>query len=221
MVKLAEYLADLSILLGSLDHVHFVRVGAGSAKLIQKADPNALRNVKSRLRSVSTKRAPEDAQGAFDRINALLMRDSAVADIRTGKAKILVFPGRETIFPEIFGPVSGPDYLDGELIRVGGGKETIPVHLREEGTIYRCTTNVEMARSLAPHLYGPPIRVFGNASWIGNEAAGWELQQFFVEHFTLLADRSLREALSELEKLPSPGWRHTALEEIRSSGSKV
>lgn len=115
--------------------------------------------------------------------------------------------------------VTQPDYLDGELIRVGGEDETVPVYLREEGTIHKCTTNVQMARKLASYLYGPPIRVFGTASWIRHEATGWELQGFFVETFLPLEDKTLGEALSELEKLPSPDWPHNALGELQF-GSK-
>ena len=98
-------------------------------------------------------------------------------------------------------PINQPDYVDGELIHVGGEDETVSVHLREEGTLHRCTTSVQMARRLESYLYGPPIRAFGTANWVRHEVTGWELQRFFIEEFVPLEDKTLARALSELEEL--------------------
>ncbi len=98
-------------------------------------------------------------------------------------------------------PINQPDYVDGELIHVGGEDEPVSVHLREEGTLHRCTTSVQMARKLESSLNGPPIRAFGTASWVRHEATGWELQRFFIEEFVPLEDKTLARALSELEDL--------------------
>lgn len=102
----------------------------------------------------------------------------------------------------LIGPVTQPDYLDGELILVDGDEDRVVVHLRDEGTIHRCTANAHVARKLGPHLNRSYLRVFGTASWIRHEA-GWELQRFFVEDFVPLDDKLLGGALSELEELPS------------------
>lgn len=112
--------------------------------------------------------------------------------------------------------VTQPDYLDGVVIRPegqdpegnkgpeGGNDEMAAVHLYEEGTTYRCTTSAQLASKLGAYLGSSPIRVFGTASWTRREAGGWELQRFVVEDFVPLEDKSLSEALAELESLPSP-----------------
>lgn len=107
-----------------------------------------------------------------------------------------------------------PDYLDGQLVHVGGETESVQVHFREEGTTHRCTTNREMAKSLAPFLDGPPLRAFGTATWIRHPDGRWQLQSFLVENFMPLENKTLAEALSEFEDLPSPDWHHNPLKDL-------
>ena len=111
--------------------------------------------------------------------------------------------------------VTQPDYLDGEVIRIDSNDTPVYIHLREEGTIHRCTTDPAVASSLAPFLNGPPVRVFGTATWLRHETMGWELQEFFVENFVPLENKTLAEALRELEELPSPDWRRPTLDDFQ------
>lgn len=110
--------------------------------------------------------------------------------------------------------VTQPDYLDGELIRVNANDAVVTVHLREEETIHKCTTDAQTASKLTPFLNGPPIRVFGRATWLRHGDTGWELQEFVIENFVLLENKTLAEALSEFEKLPSPDWRRPTLDDF-------
>lgn len=100
------------------------------------------------------------------------------------------------------GPVRQPDYLDGDVIHVGGPANH-DVHLRDAGTVYRCTASAQTAGRLALYLHKQPVRVFGTSSWIRHDTGGWELQRFFIEDFVPLENKPLREALSELEELAS------------------
>lgn len=111
-------------------------------------------------------------------------------------------------------PVRQPDYLDGELVQIGGKNEPVPVHFHEDGTIHKCTTSREMAGKLEPFLNGPPLRAFGMATWIRHPDGRWELQDFFVENFMPLEDKTLGEALSAFENLPSPDWQHNPLKDL-------
>ena|SRR5438093_3952738 len=99
----------------------------------------------------------------------------------------------------MLGPIDQPDYLDGELIHAG----VHTVHLRENSTIYECTTSDQLAATLAQYLHKQPVRVFGRASWVRHETAGWQLQRFVVEDFVPLEDTPLARALSELQELRS------------------
>ena len=111
-------------------------------------------------------------------------------------------------------PVSQPDYLDGQLVHVGGEDTSVSVHLREEGTTHKCTTTPEMAKNLTAFLNGPSLRAFGTATWIRHQDGRWELQSFLVENFMPLEDKTLAEALSAFDDLPSPDWHHNPLKDI-------
>lgn len=222
MARLAEYMAELAALYGSENHVHFVRVGRGSTNLVQKVDAHATPEVRHRLRLVSAKNAPTEAMQTYQKLNGMLIHDNAIADIKLGGGKILGFPGRKTPAVETIGPVKQQDFLDGELIRIGGKDDTIPVHIRDEGTITICTTNLEIARKLGPHLYGAPIRVFGTATWIRQPSADWELDKFQIDSFIPLEDKSLAQAIEELSAIPAdwPDNALTELAELRKTNAK-
>ena len=97
-------------------------------------------------------------------------------------------------------PVSQPDYLDGRVVHVGAENESVPVHLGENGTIHECTANVEVARRLLSLLNGSIIRAFGTASWTRNESGVWKLVKFSIEEFMELEDRTLAEAVAQLDE---------------------
>jgi rRNA-processing protein FCF1 len=85
-------------------------------------------------------------------------------------------------------PINQPDYVDGELIHIASEGAAVFVHMREGETLHRCTTSDPMARKLAAHLHGSPIRAFGDASWIRRDT-GWELQRFLIEEFLPLTGK--------------------------------
>ena len=116
-------------------------------------------------------------------------------------------------------PVIQPDYVDGRVVHVGAGDGLIPVHLGENGTIRECTANAEMAGRLRPFLNGPVIRVFGTAGWMRDEEGVWKLQQFSIEQFMELEDRTLAEAVAQLEHVASPRWPRNAFGDLQF-GSK-
>ena len=78
-----------------------------------------------------------------------------------GGADVIRFPGGEEPAPVTFGAFNQTGVLDGVLIRIGGRDDTVPAHLRDGETIHLCNATREMARRLAVHLYGPPLRVHG------------------------------------------------------------
>lgn len=97
--------------------------------------------------------------------------------------------------------------IDGVLIRVGGKDEKVPVHLDDHGTIHRCNATREVARLLAPHLYGEPLRVHGSGRWERQPPANWVLLQFDITHFEPLDDRPLTEVVEQLQQTEGSGWR--------------
>lgn len=216
--RLGQYLLDLTVLFGSGDKVHFERLGKGSAQIIQWAEEKVLPSIRQRVMAVKldkTSRPPE-ITAAYERINEKLIQDNSVGQLRIGRDKVLEFPGKRTDAQRIVGPVTQNEYLDGQLVRVGGVDESIPVHLREGDTIHYCTTNnIDTARKLGPYVFGQTIRVFGVAYWYRDEKGKWRLDRFKVENFQPLQDVPLTEAVNRLRTVPSEDWDDTIADKIK------
>lgn len=212
MERLSEYLKDLAILLGNPDAVHFMRVEEGqSADLAYKVDELAIPIIESRIAAINQRspEAPPEAVKAFGELNAKLTKDHSSAFIRseTEISNVIVFPGNTTISETtpVFGPIIESGVIDGQIVRVGGFDQTVPVHMRSGKTIYYCNADVDMARKLGPYVLQKPIRVFGLAKWYRNEHAQWVLKVFTITGFTDdLEDVTLIDSIAQLRSVPSP-----------------
>jgi hypothetical protein len=216
--RLAQYLLDLNALFGSTEKVHFQKLGKGSAQIIQWAEEKALPAIRQRVIAAKLDKAnrPPEITAAYERLNAKLIEDNSVGDLRIGREKLLEFPGKRIEARRIIGPITQNEYLDGQLVRVGGVDETIPVHLREGETIHYCTTNdVDTARKLGSFLYGQTIRVFGVAYWYRDEKGKWRLDRFKVESFQPLEDVPLHEAVERLRSIPHEDWDEAITDKIK------
>jgi hypothetical protein len=97
-------------------------------------------------------------------------------------------------------PVNQPDYLDGAVVHIGAENEPAAVHLAENGTLYECTANTTVATKLSSHVNGAIVRAYGSASWIRGDGGDWKLQQFSIEDFITLEDKTLAQAIAELDE---------------------
>lgn len=202
MERLAQYMTDLATLLGSQAKVHFSRLESGTMALVQNIEQDAVPRVRERIDGVRKRSAPEDAIVAFDRLDNRLLEDTAVGVIETDLEKVIEFPGRNRASLDTFAPFVEYGSLDGKLIRVGGRDETVPVYLEEGEIIHLCNSNREMAKKLAPHLFGGPLRVWGNGRWYRDQFGNWVMDRFTITDFTPLDDSSLRDAVSKLRAIP-------------------
>jgi len=215
--RLAQYLLDLHALLGAGGKIHFEKLGKGSTQIIQWAEPSALPGIRKRVVSFRIHRdkgAPEVAE-AYDRLHRHLLEDNSAGNLRIGREKVLDFPGQRTEERKVVGPVTQNEYLDGQLVRIGGIDATVPVHLREGEDFHYCTANVDVARKLAPYLYGQTIRVFGLAYWYRYPQGVWQLDHFRVENFQPLEDVPLQEAVERLRAVPHEDWDDTISDKIK------
>lgn len=202
MARLAEYMADLATLLGSQERVHFSRVELGSLQILHEVEYEAIPKVKERLHGIRTRNAPEDAIKAYSNLDKKLAEDNAKASIETANDKVMEFPGRERTQLNAYGPVTEPGTFDGILIRVGGRDETVPVYLLEGDVVHKCNSNREMAKKLAPHLFGKTLRVHGAGKWNRDEFGNWVMERFNITDFTLLDESSLTDVVSGLRSIP-------------------
>lgn len=203
MARLSEYLKELSKLLGSEDRVHFLRVDEGSADCAMEIDSEEEGVISDRVQQAKNGSGPKEAVKAFKAIQFYLDEDDSSAVMEWEKGEVLIeFPGKSRQGQETFGPFSEEGSLDGMLVKIGGMDETVPVHLVYQGVHHACNTTRELARRLAPYIFGKPIRVHGRGKWYRNADGNWELRWFDIHDFEELSDASLLDVVGKLRSVP-------------------
>ncbi len=217
MARLAEYMADFAVVLGNEEHVHFDKLRAGSLAIVSRVDPVAQNKVQRRLDEVRYGTGPKSAMKALGAIDEKLAADNAVGGIRRGGAKVIEFPGRNRPLESRVGPIVQAGTLDGEIIQVGGRDETINIHLRTGQEVFPCVTTKAVARQLAQHIFGPPVRVRGTGTWSRAESGGWKLHRFHIESFEILDETPLSKMFEGLRArlIPPEGGRFNPIQLVR------
>lgn len=227
MARLAEYMAALAVLLGETERVHFARLEEGSTVLVQEIEAPAAPKVEERVKQVQLGGGPSDALRAFQDLDRKLAQDNATGALYTHQgAEIIRFPGRERSRPLAYGAFRQQGSLDGQLVRIGGRDETVHATLQDGATTSRCEMTREMARDLARHIFGPPLRVFGEGRWRRDPDGKWTLEQFRVSHFQVLDDAPWPETVARLRAIEGSDWRllddpFAELRRIRGDGDET
>lgn len=208
MERLAEYMAALAKLLGEEKNVHFEAVETGSAILVANVDDVAKPSVYERVSRVRLGQGAADALKAFTTLDDMLRKDSATGVLSSDVDAIIIeFPGCERPEPLVFGPFRQDGTLDGQVIRVGGKDETVPIHLRDGAIIHTgLYATPELAQAIAKHFLGPTIRVHGTGTWFRAGDGAWELRNFRVVSFEVLDDTTLTQVVSNLRGVKGSRW---------------
>lgn len=205
MARLAEYMADLAALLGCAESVHFERLEAGSTVLVHRVESEAVPKVIARVESVRRGDPDPDLEKVFRSLDKRLAEDNAVGELQVADA-VLRFPGRERPKPINYGTIREASSIDGMVVSVGGRDATAHVILVDRDRAY---TNIdisrELARELATHLYGRPVRLHGTGRWQRSEDGEWQLLGFRAREFEVLEDSDLSEVLDSLRNVQG-GW---------------
>jgi hypothetical protein len=214
MERLAEYLAELAQMLGERSFVHFVRLEPGSTSLIHRIEREAVPKVKARTAAVRRGIGPRDSVRAYRKINKMLREDngSAVWKEETTTGEILIFPGKDDAEETVSG-ISQRGSIDGEVVRVGGLQNVVPIMLKcEQEELSGCWAKKEIAKALAHKLF-EPVRLFGTGRWNRNDDGKWKLDIFRVESFVPLRNSTLSEALNEIRAIQAD-WGGDSLGEL-------
>ncbi len=206
MARLAEYLADLSVLLGCQDKVHFVRLQGGSTTLIHAVEKEAVPKVEKRIAALESEgETPQDLTRAYLAIDAKLRQDNASGELKgpTGQ-KVVSFPGAQRVLPPAFGPFNEEGHVGGIVIMIGGKNDPVPVHIEEAGTVHNCCAARELARQLGTCLFGPPIQASGVGRWRRDESGFWEMTRFTIRSFERIDADSLSQAVTRMRRIDSP-----------------
>lgn len=225
MERLAEYLYELAILLGETKSVHFVELVEGTTQIVHRIEREAVPKVEARLKGVRDRDATQEALRAYDAINGYLRDDAADAVLREGGdgAQIIEFPGANELAEPEYGPFNQSGTIDGVVMKVGGKRERVPVHLvTRDGADIGCMTTRAIAKDLAKHIFGDELRLTGTGRWFRDKYGKWVLRTFAVTSFEQLDTKSLSELAAKLSAVEGAGWKTlgdpwAALAEIRGS----
>jgi len=221
MDRLAEYLAELAQMLGERTSVHFVRLDPGSTSIVHRIEREAIPKIRNRTSSVRRGIGPRESVRAYRKINRMLREDNgrAVWKEEGTSADIIVFPGKDDAEETVLG-ISQRGSIDGEVQRVGGSQQIVPIILRSENDDFPgCWARRSVAKALG-HMLFEPVRLFGTGRWNRNEDGQWKLDIFRVESFVSLRNVTLSQALNELRAIKTD-WAAAAfaeLNEIRGDG---
>jgi hypothetical protein len=208
MARLAEYLSALAKLIGHPEHTHFVRVDEGSAQLVHKVDAVDAPKVETRLNGVRVGSAPRDALVAFQTLEDLLVNDNAAAtftEVATGRV-LVPFVGRDRPKPLTFPPFRENTSINGQIVRIGGRDDTAHATLQDGSTIHTgVNMKRELARELGKLLYGPMVRLHGNGKFERQADGVWKMDDFKVDRYEVLDERSLAETLTLVRTVPNNG----------------
>lgn len=202
--ELARRFADL---LGNADKVHFGALRPGSARILAKVDEEAHMDVKVQLMAV---RAQGESSAKVLRMDEYLSGRGWHGEVRNREGSlVLSFPGAlNAKAPEKERTVQQMDSLVGQVIKIGGRDETVPMTLEtSEGAYVEVTVRGrDLAKRLAQHLFGKEIRVSGLATWRRDLDGAWSCSGMLVEHFEEPDGTPLSDLFELLRDVPGNDW---------------
>lgn len=201
MARLAEYLAALAKMLGHAEHTHFVRVDPGSAQLVHRVDAVDAPKVEARLNNVRIGQAPKEALKAHKELDDLLANDNAVGTLTESATGRIVVPfvGRNRPKPITFPPFREDTAIQGQIVSIGGRDSTAHAILQDGDRVHvNISMTRDIARDLAPLLYGPVVRLHGNGRFERQVDGNWKMLEFKVDRYERLDESLPKEIFPKL-----------------------
>jgi hypothetical protein len=216
MARLAEYLRELAEILGETPRVHFVRLEQGSVSVVNKVESEAVPKVRERITAVKERKGTVTQMRAYQHINNMLREDETKGALDEDKiADVLIFPGAEEAKLQ-FTSIQQQGEMDGEVVRIGGRKDWVPIILDIDGKeVSGCHAKRGIAKELAKYLF-EPVRLYGIGRWDRSPDGEWSLGYFAVNAFEPLEQRTLSETVVALRGLKGE-WGKDSLKEILDS----
>jgi len=223
LARLVAYLAELTKVLGDDAGLHFDRVKEGSAQLVAWADEPTQHQITKRFMLIRTGEIPPETSNAIHKLNELLRNDDAVGKL-CGTGEIIDFPGRDILRGESIGPIQQHTTVEGQLFRLGGRGKSVNFHLDDGTKVWSGMTTRQLAREMAPYLFGATIRVSGAGVWKRSAEGDWALTSFTATMVEPLDDAPLSEALAQIRAVGGLSDSATELgnwQEIRGMNEAV
>lgn len=202
--ELAKRFADL---LGTPDGVHFGALRPGSVRILARVDEDSRMDVQVQLLEARLK---GQTMPKVLRIDEYLRAKGWHGEVRSRDgATVIELPGALAANePEEERIVQQIDSVVGQVIKIGGRDETVPMTLETPDGSF-VDVNIrgrELAKKLAHYLFGKEIRVTGLATWRRDCQGLWECTRVMVDDFTELDGTPVTDLFEQLSNLPDNGW---------------
>jgi hypothetical protein len=69
--------------------------------------------------------------------------------------------------------------------------------------VHKCNSNRDIAKKLAPYLFGGTLRVHGVGKWARDDFGNWVMERFNITGFTPLDDTGLAVAVAKIRLIPT------------------
>jgi len=202
MKRLAEYLADMALLLGEESHVHLVAIESSSTCPVVLVDWEAEPKVIERVNKARNGEGPEEAQRAIGNINARLRKDNASADLlNPQRSKLLEFPGATAHQPIEWPSINQASEIYGIPVWVGGRADLANVDLLDHDRKWKCVAERAKAIAIAHHLYSATVRVYGRGRWRKTAEGSWDLERFVIDDFDVMKTTNIEQTIADLRKV--------------------
>lgn len=199
MARLAEYMLAMADVYGERASVHFKTLKKGSTILVSRVAHEAAPKVRENVNAAQWGEGSSQSVTAYKKVNGMLRADNATGELRRGRARVLVFPGRDLVTPARLGPFNQATTKEGVLVRIGGKDSTAHAMLEDtEKNVWSFEVTRELAVQLAHHLFQKPIRLIGHGRVVRNEHGVWEYLALKATEFETLSTHSLIEEVSNL-----------------------
>jgi hypothetical protein len=207
--RLAEYLQEFAAVLGDERDIHLLKVESASAVPVFLVEQGAAERVRERASAVKRGTAPAEAMRAYRNLNRMLKEDRGHASFFDETAEIIPFPGAETAPVEPISGISQQGTLDGQLEKIGGPREWVPIHLRtmDKEQITGCFARRALSQELAPLIY-QPVRLYGRGRWERSPDGRWSVERFLVDSFEPLNQAPLTKVIAGLRNIKTDWYQN-------------
>jgi hypothetical protein len=208
MFRLAEYLEEWAQLIGEENRPVFGGIVQGSAVL--RASVPFDRKLEARSRIVTAKAGASPAAArAAERIERLMASDGARGQVEDRNGAVIYEFRKPVVEPlPTEHVVTDAGVIDGTVVGIVGIDDTVHVRLQEgSGSVSSVSVrDMQLARQLATHFRGEPIRVHVHGTWKRDGAGVWSPHSLYADRLDELDPRAAAAVLDELAAIPGNGW---------------
>lgn len=209
MARLAEYLRVYAELLGEGNEPRFAGIVSGSALMRAQLPYDKRLDVKLRLMSAESNAAPGPGYSAVEKLSDMLEHDGLTGEVEDRQgAVILQFRRPERKDAPAEHVVYDTGVLDGVLVGLVGLDDTVHLRLQDVGgkTYKVILRDIGMARQLARHFRGDPLRAHVHGSWKRTADGQWVPHALYLDRFEETSDEPASAILARLSGLPGNRW---------------